>query len=602
MTEMGRWLRHLPTFEPMDWLLSDLLIKGVQTPSSILELSIALLHRATRQGHVCLDLSRLSGRRYSDSMVLGGEEPLNDEGTFASLTVQSLPTLTSWKETLTASGVVGRPVERLPLVLDGDRLYLERYYRHERVLAECLRSRLGKVRREVDPVRAKSILERWFAGAPELAKQAAAIAIARSLCVLAGGPGTGKTSTVVRLLGALTELARDDEGGAPRVLLLAPTGKAASRLSESILHAKTRLSDTLPEVLALSADAMTVHRALLGRERSQSGKLMPFMADLVVVDEASMVDLAIMRRLFEAAELTERVVLLGDPHQLASVEAGAVLGDICEGTKAGYVSACDVAPSIDDVVVELVESHRFKDDGGIGRLASLIRRGDADGVLEVLALGDEAAVFLEVPDVPLDSVLERIWSRYEGLRTANTPEEALVALERFRVLCVHRRGRFGVETWNERLAERVLRFERSRSGRPCARPLLIRENADDGSLYNGDLGVLYTSNFERGARAYFRSAASSVESFAFGRLPAHESAFAMSVHKSQGSEVDEVLVLLPEATSPLLTRELLYTAVTRARQRCVIVGTKEALKCSVRAQVVRQSGLSCALRAPNTTP
>jgi exodeoxyribonuclease V alpha subunit len=279
--------------------------------------------------------------------------------------------------------------------------------------------------------------------------------------------------------------------------------------------------------------------------------------------------------------------LLGDPDQLASVEAGAVLGDICNS-------------SLDDVVVKLVESHRFKDEGGIGRLASRIRRGDVEGVLEVLSHDDEAAQFVELPQASpfaIEPLLERIGFGYEALRRARTPEEALTALDRFRVLCVHRRGRFGVETWNDRLEERTVRFERSRSARPCARPLLVRENAEDSSLYNGDLGVLFTDSGERAPRAYFRSTGGAVSTYAVGRLPGHERAFAMSVHKSQGSEVDEVLVILPDATSPLLTRELLYTAVTRARKRCVIVGTREALKRCVQGKVMRQSGLSETLRA-----
>jgi exodeoxyribonuclease V alpha subunit len=611
-------LRQLDGFEVMDWHLADFLVKNAVDSFPEFAILVALLSRATRQGHVCLNLSRYAGGCI-DEFLLG------HPGKLAIATTKqvdservTLPDIDVLLTLLRRTGVVGTPNSNHPIILDGERLYLERYFRHERALARCLVERLTMVQKKAEPILMKEVLSRWFSGAPALAKEAAAIAFTRRLCVLAGGPGTGKTSTVVRLLGAIGELTRRTGGSIPRTLLLAPTGKAASRLSESIMNAQVHLAQQLPEVQGIQTEAMTVHRALSQRERSHTGQPQPFFADLVVVDEASMVDLSTMRQLFESATFTERLILLGDPHQLASVEAGAVLGDVCgvadgkyapsvarelEGLTAGAISyrENDVV-KVADIVVELVESHRFKGDSGIGRLAISIRKGDVDGVFNVFATKNGDVEFIELGNVTFEALIDQIWEKFDNLRNAVHAKEALAALERFRVLCVHRRGRFGVEYWNERLEERALSFERSRNGRSLPRPILITENAEDSSLYNGDLGVLLAESLGRPRRGYFHGTNGQVTSFAFGRLPLHARAFAMSVHKSQGSESEEVLVLLPPANSPLLTRELLYTAVTRAKKRCIIVGSKEALTRAVEQRILRQSGLSDALSNWGTEP
>ncbi|MGC4065752.1 MAG: exodeoxyribonuclease V subunit alpha [Polyangiaceae bacterium] len=612
MTDWLTLLADSEAFAPLDWRLTELLVAHASEPSFELRLVILLLCRATREGHVCLDLAALRDRSLFELLL--GEHRL-EEVPFASreaLSSIALPDAEGWVRCLVASGICGAPGAELPLVLDTGCVYLERFHRHETTLAKRVVERLEVAQPRPDVEVGRALLERWFAFAPDLARVAAAIAMTRRLCILSGGPGTGKTSTVVRLVGALFELHRRLGRDAPRVMLLAPTGKAAARLGESMLQARTRLAAQLPEVSELPTEAMTVHRALTLRSRGSLSRPMPWVADLVVLDEASMVDLALMRRFFDAAERAARVVILGDPHQLSSVESGAVLGELCAMVDpngrsrsiadaieayAGTTERSRVTDSVDvgDVVVRLLVSHRFKSDGGIGRVAERIREGDVAGTWAALESGDPAIEFVDASAISVDAILERIWAGYKSLRLARDPAEALGAMDGFRVLAVHRRGRFGVDVLNERLEARAMRIDATRSRTTLPRPILVTENAEDGRLYNGDLGVLFETPGTSGAKAYFPSPNGPPGAFGLSRLPRSERAYVMSVHKSQGSEVDEVLVVLPEPTSPLLTRELLYTAITRAKRRCVIVGLRASVERAVRVRVTRQSGLVRAL-------
>jgi exodeoxyribonuclease V alpha subunit len=612
MTDWLSLLEDSEAFAPLDWRLSELLLTHAKEPSVELRLAVLLLSRATREGHVCLELSSL-GRRTLFELLLG-EQRVDDtpEPLRAALSSLDVSEAAGWASRLLGSGIVGPPESELPLVLEDGCLYLERFYRHELALARRVAERLGLARPRPDVESGRALLDRWFAGAPDLARVAAAIALTRKLCILSGGPGTGKTSTVVRLVGALFELHRRLGRDTPRVLLLAPTGKAAARLGESMLQARTRLAAQLPEVGELPTEAMTVHRALTLRSRGSLSRPMPWVADLVVLDEASMVDLSLMRRFFDAAERAARVVIIGDPHQLSSVESGAVLGELCAMENPEGRSACvarDIEAYADtkersrptgsvqvgDVVVRLVVSHRFQSDGGIGKVAERIREGDVEGTWAALKSGDAAIEFVDASELPMDLLLERIWTGYKPLRLARDPDEALRAMDGFRVLAVHRRGRFGVDTLNERLEARAMRVDASRSRTTLPRPVLVTENAEDGRLYNGDLGVLFEPAGTSGMKAYFPSPSGHPSAFGLSRLPRSERAYVMSVHKSQGSEVDEVLIVLPEPTSPLLTRELLYTAITRAKRRCVLIGQPSALERAVRVRVARQSGLGRAL-------
>lgn len=623
-----RALEGASVLAPIDVHFALTLGEIVEERDESVLLAAALVSLRSREGHVCVPLADVAGL----PIAVDG-----DLGTW--------PELEPWRAALTASPLVSGGVERRPLVLDGaGRLYLQRYYEHERRLATLLRGRAGLEEMRVEPGFVKEALARLFGSTPDapLGDQQAAVLVAlvQRLVIISGGPGTGKTSTVARLLTLLVESALARGQAPPRILLLAPTGKAAGRLVESIRLAKGRL-DAAPEVLAaVPEEARTIHRAL-GVRRGGGGywhdASRPLLADVVLVDEASMVDLALMRHLVEAVPPTARLILLGDRHQLASVEAGSVLGELCAAaevgaagettrppvTGVGYgeqlcaavaalsgkqlrVASGPTAP-LRDHVVELTKSYRFDADSAIGQLAAAVREGDVRRVVRLLERGGEADEVSWVKESPAQELSESLVARVvEGFRPmfeASDAAAALAALSRFRVLCAHRRGWAGVEHLNERIRVALSRARLVPSWGEFfpGRPVLVTCNDYAVGLFNGDVGLTWGEpmkvHFEgdSGASVAGQPATRPIST---ARLPAHETAFAMSVHKSQGSEHDEVLIVLPEAGSPLLTRELLYTAITRAKKQVRLVGSPEAVEQAVQRQVGRASGLADALSVP----
>jgi exodeoxyribonuclease V alpha subunit len=414
---------------------------------------------------------------------------------------------------------------------------------------------------------------------------------------VSGGPGTGKTSTVVKILALLAERERAAGRRPPRALLLAPTGKAAMRLTESIRREKARLDCDDVVRGAIPEEAATIHRALGtidgSTTRFRHHREHPLAADVVLVDEASMVDLALMARLADAVPAVARFILLGDEDQLASVEAGAVLGELCAGSgeRAAPLGPC---------VVRLTRSWRYRPGSGIEALANAINAGEAERALAIL--DDPAYPDVERVEAARDAALSGSLraSAVDGFRSyleEDDPRRRLDALERFRLLCAHRRGPHGVETANAEgeaaLAEEGLL---SRGDGPTydGRPIIVTRNDYQLQLFNGDVGTIV----EEGDRklAFFLAPDGTPRRLSPARLPPHETVFAMTVHKSQGSEFDRVAVLLGDEPTPLLTRELLDTAVTRARQAVTLHGTADVVAHAVRRRTERASGLRDALR------
>jgi exodeoxyribonuclease V alpha subunit len=443
-------------------------------------------------------------------------------------------------------------------------------------------------------------------------RRAVEAAMRRRLCVVSGGPGTGKTSTVARVLVLAVEQARAMGRPDPRILLIAPTGKAAAALTEALAR-NLESVDCDDEVrAAIPRTASTIHRALRPTGGVGAGFVhdlaRPLAADFVVVDEASMVDLALMRRLVEAVPEAATLVLMGDADQLASVEAGAVLADVCGDATTGEGEADEVAAAgqggdhdgaLRPSIVRLTHSYRFAADSGIGELSRAIRAGDTGAALAVLAdEGRADAAWVESEEgVWPQAILELIDDGYAPLASAGDAASALASLDRFRVLSPHRVGRLGVERLNRRVAGRVA----AAAGAHAFEPVLVERNDPAVGLWNGDMGVR-----RRGAagaeapRVHFASlegdaAQTGARSLSELRLPPHSACWAMSVHKSQGSEFDAVLVVLPERSSPLLTREMLYTAITRARRSVVVWGARERLVECIERRVERRSGLRDAL-------
>ncbi len=559
----------------------------------VVMLAVALAVRGPRLGHVLVDLA--SAR---DTVTVDADEP-------AELSALPWPEPREWVDRVAASPLVasdsapvGAAEPPRPLRLSGTRLYLDRYWREELQVAEDLLALDRAAPAGVEEAVLAAGLERLFALRPDPGQRLAAQrAVTRRLAVLAGGPGTGKTTTVALVLALLVEQAQACGTAAPIVALAAPTGKAAARLEEAVLGeaATLPLSDPVRERL-LALRSATVHRLLGWRPGSHSrfrhhrDNRLPH--DVVVVDETSMVPLSLMARLLEAVRDDARLILLGDPGQLSSIEAGAVLGDIVGPAAAGPPPAAGFGRGI--VVLERV--HRF--GGEIARVADAIRRGDADEALAAVGAPSGAVTWIDADatnEVAIAPVREQALAASRavlGAARAGEAADALRALGLFRLLCAHRRGPHGVATWTARI-ERWLADEHGDLD-PAAdsypgRPLLVTANDYELQLYNGDTGVIVDGDegrplavFERGGR---------ILAYAPARLGAVETMHAMTIHRSQGSQFDVAAVLLPPPSSRILTRELLYTAVTRARERLILVATEEMIRAAVQRPVARASGL-----------
>jgi exodeoxyribonuclease V alpha subunit len=572
-------------------------------------LAAALAVRAPRVGHVLADLATVRETATADA---------EDEADLSGL---PWPALELWAEHVSSSPAVsvgdGGPDDR-PLRLVGTGLYLDRYWRDEVFVAGDLivRSSAQPLSAEEDLL-ADGLARLFPHDLGGLQRRAAEIAVRRHLSVIAGGPGTGKTTTVARLLALLEEQAAVSGQPPLLVALAAPTGKAAARMAEAV-HAEGRVLDVDEEVRArlLTFGASTVHR-LLGRHPASASRFRhnrdnPLPHDVVIVDETSMMSLPLMARLLEAVREDARLVLLGDQEQLASVEAGAVLGDIVGPAAAGLAGSSAGGP-VGECITVLKTNHRFR--GPLAELANAVRAGNEDAVLAALSAGGpEGLERTGGPEPPSstrwlaidvasadDAALEPVrsavcasgWLLAEAGRRGDGPG-ALDVLGQLRLLCAHRDGPAGAGSWNahvERwLAEGLAGPE---GGWYVGRPVIVTQNDYSLGLFNGDTGVVIARP-DGGLTVAFRRGGEIV-SVSPSRLAAVETAFAMTAHRAQGSEFDEVVVLLPPASSRILTRELLYTAVTRARRSVVLVGTEDSVRAAVSRPIARASGLTARL-------
>lgn len=448
---------------------------------------------------------------------------------------------------------------------------------------------------------------------------AAFAAMRKRLCIISGGPGTGKTRTVVVLLALLLE-----QQPAMRIALAAPTGKAAARLQEAVKSAKATLSckETIKE--RLPAEASTIHR-LLGSIpdsayfRHDARNPLPF--DAVVVDEASMVDLALLAKLVAAIPPSARLILLGDKDQLASVEAGAVLADLCDGggqhrfsdqfieefnlltgQKLPSQPVAARASDLADCLVELRKNYRFGEQSSIYRLSRAVNEGNSERALEVLressdSIGAQVSWKpLPAPGALKEALKPHVLSRYKDYLKAADPAQALQAFGRFRILCAVRNGPYGVESMN-RVVEEILAEAGLIDARALfygGRPVMVVRNDYNLKLFNGDIGVVRANEVE-GLRACFVGPEQTIREFVPLRLPEHETAYALTIHKSQGSEFERVLLILPGEDSAVLTRELVYTGLTRASKEVELWSDQGIFATAVRRKISRRSGLREAL-------
>ncbi len=560
-------------------------------------LAAALAVRAPRLGHVHVDLSAIR-----ETAAVESEEA-------DALADLPWPEPAAWRVRVAASPLVaegeGEPAVA-PLRLLGDWLYLDRYWSEEREVARALRAMSRQAAADVDEAWLERALERLYAGDaldPDARQRlATATAVRRRLSVIAGGPGTGKTTTVARIVALLAGQAAARGDRPPLIALAAPTGKAAARLEQAI-HLEAARLPISPEVREQLArlEASTLHR-LLGRRmgtnsRFRHDRLHHLPHDVVIVDETSMVPLSLMARLIEALRPNARLVLVGDPGQLASIEAGAVLGDIV-GPAAERPEPD--GPLAGDIVV-LDREHRF--GGSIAQLAEAVRRGQDDRVVDLLAGNEGEVEWIRLdPDEELRPEAEAFTAlrRAAGASAAavvraaraGDARSALDGLGGFRLLCAHRRGAYGVAGWSARvegwLAGELPDFDPDERWYP-GRPLLVTENDYELGLYNGDTGVIVARPGGRVGAAFERRG--ELVEFSPTRLGAVDTVYAMTIHKSQGSQFAVAAVLLPEPGSRILTRELLYTALTRARHRLIVAGSEASIRAAVGRPIARASGL-----------
>ena len=622
LTPVWQTLLDARLLRDLDVQLAQLLARWDADDS--IQLAVAMTSQELGRGHVCFDLTTWPERleQWHSQLV---DRPLIDKQLADNSFEWPTTTVAALMEKLQHSPLVRlvsdpSVVEEQagqPLTLFAGRLYLSRYFRFEQQVACWLQQASLPVATSADTPELARQLRQLFTPQSEIDWQAVAVATACDgrFTLISGGPGTGKTTTVTKLLALL--VAQSEQ---PLLIrLAAPTGKAAARLTESIAKAKTDLAGQVNAswLAGIPTQASTLHR-LLGvipslpefRHNGQN----PLPLDVLVVDEASMIDLPMMARLLAALPPQARLILLGDKDQLASVEAGAVLGDICQFVaqgvssqqaqqlqqRTGYELQNYVQPAghpLRDRLCLLRKSYRFAADSGIGKLAEAVNNGDVKAAHAVWAQ-DYRDIRLHSDEQRLEMAISVAAKGYHAylakLAEPITSENAIDLLKAFnqiRLLCALHDGPWGINGMNQAIGQRLqAQGKLQMSGEWFAgRPVMIIENDYGLGLYNGDIGIA-ASDGER-LRVWFVLPDGKAHGFLPSRLPAHDTAWAMTVHKSQGSEFTHTLLLLPPEVNPLLTRELLYTGITRAREQLDLFATPEVLALMVRKQTERYSGL-----------
>ncbi len=687
---LGRWAEH-DWLRPLDVAFAEFVRQEAPDAPPLLILAAALASHQLGRGHACLDLAAtLTDPTFALSLPPEGAGTPDDDPPPRPAEVLEGLTLPDWQAALVCPDLVGPGPGATPLVLAGPRLYLRRYWGYEQAVRAGIDDRLARsatLQAGLPTATMRQILDGLFpptAATPDWQKLACALAARSAFSIVTGGPGTGKTTTVVRLLALLQALAfaepRDRGTARPlRIRLAAPTGKAAARLNDSIAGAVAGAIDCLAKVGCADAQAVqgaipvkvtTLHRLLGSRPDTRRLRYHadnPLALDVLVIDEASMVDLEMMAAVLAALPPSARLILLGDKDQLASVEAGAVLGELCRRAREGHytpatrdwletttgepIDSALIDPAgtpLDQAIVMLRHSYRFGTDSGIGQLAKAVNAGDKPAVrdlwtrhpadLDLVVLADtEDTAFrslvidgrvaaqapsraeppragADVPPAVKTTPVQRGYRHYlatlhQGRPDPNADPSAfddwaravLHAHSQFQVLCALRRGPWGVEGLNYRIAGLLREADLipASTGWYLGRPVLVTRNDYGLGLMNGDIGITLVRPGGAGDEWPLRVAFPAgdghdgIKWVLPSRLQAVETVYALTVHKSQGSEFTHAALVMPETTNPILTRELLYTGITRARSHLTLVcpGNDETLALAIDRRVLRASGL-----------
>lgn len=668
---MLKQLQHLMAhgvLRPLDLQFAKFIAQQEKnSDKNLIMLLSAITSHELGKGHVCIDIEQIE---QGDLFTLPAK--------YRDALLALVPEKNQWISELSAASTVSNGTEATPLAFDGTRLYLQRYWSFEQRVANritkaaqsvavnlqlsntldelfarqyhFLFSALKKLENNNQVSRQQLVCDMldvvqsddldWQAidaillaatKSSELEtldklipnnhcvnwqKVAAAVALTRRFSVISGGPGTGKTTTVTKLLASLVTQAQQDNKNIA-IKLVAPTGKAAARLTESIGQAVQSIG-LAPEVKeAIPTDASTLHR-LLGYIPNQvdfrHNKANPLHLDVLVVDEASMVDLPMMARLLDAVPEYARVILLGDKDQLASVEAGAVLGDICQFTKMGYsqnqaqqlsqltgfnLPTQSHNNTVADSLCMLQKSYRFDARSGIGQLAKAINEGSKFKVEAVWAKGFSDIRFHDLSNDSYNAMITMMVNGYRSylghIHAGDKPEVALKAFNQIQLLCAMREGDFGVVGLNQRIEKALKKSDLIPHGDEIwysGRPVMVTQNDYGVGLYNGDIGIAMPDPVDQRLRVYFDMPDGSIRGVLPSQLPEHETVYAMTIHKSQGSEFEHTVLALPAEFSPILTRELIYTGVTRAKKKLDLFATEKVVARGVMIKTQRNSGLT----------
>ena len=524
-------------------------------------------------------------------------------------------TLADYRQALQGSRWLSSETGAAPLVLSDNRLYLRRLYQAEQLVKQQISQRVATLLPLAGDV-VSQLNELFPATAqtePDWQKLACAMALQRRFAIITGGPGTGKTTTVVKLLALLQQGAK----GALQIKLAAPTGKAAVRLTESISGALSRLPAQL--TAAIPTDVSTLHRllgALPNRRSFKHNSDNPLQLDVLVVDEASMVDLEMMAALLSALPAQAQLILLGDKDQLSSVEAGSVLGDLCRGADLGGYSAETLSlltpyseppltkwqgsgTVLNQATVMLRHSHRFDARSGIGQLAAAVNRGDT-GAPALFSQFDDITLLSGNTPLALKATVLAGYRHYlQLMQQPDTDREqwasaVLGSYSQFQLLCALRSGDWGVEGVNLQISQWLSSagLIDARQHWYAGRPVMMQRNNYSLGLMNGDIGITLHDPLSAQLRVVFQLSDGTLKWVLPSRLTEVDTAFAITVHKSQGSEFNHCCLVLPPDNSPILSRELLYTGITRAKQQFTLLcGNPALLQHAIARRVARSSGL-----------
>lgn len=576
-------------------------------------LAAACVSASAGEGHVCLALETLT-----PEALWTGQQRIAAEDLWQ--LCQAPEDAEGWQSRLAGWSALSSANQIGPLCLVDQQLYLQRAWYQEQQVATFFNS-LPEQRLD-DESQARHILDQLFGESVHNdQKVAAAVALTARHAIISGGPGTGKTTTVAKLLAAMIQLSQTRL----RIQMAAPTGKAAARLTESL--GKALLALDVDETIRqrFPREATTLHRLLGAQATTRQLRYHahnPLHLDILIVDEASMVDLTMMANLIAALPAQARVIFLGDRDQLASVEAGAVLGDICRSAEYGYSAAraaqlsrltgCDVegfeqpqAPQLRDTICLLKHSYRFDDKSGIGQLARAVNQGQTQQA--------HALLTSELPDIhwrgladeaDWRTLLQEVCKGYQpflaSVARGESPRQIVAQFSHYQLLCALREGAFGVKGLNQSI-ETALRQRGLLSSSSTlqqdyvGRPIMITRNDSGLGLFNGDVGITLLDSDQQ-LKVYFQLPDGELRAVQPSRLPEHETAWVMTVHKSQGSEFTHTALVLPRQFSPVLSRELIYTAITRAKSQLTLYSEAAILNRAINNQTSRRSGLTAALR------